>query len=138
MRWVLNLAENGRLPEPVVRIGIRRLLRGRLAAMDATPASEQDLIRQMSESPIALATDTASAQPLDRRTLWGLPELLSLLHWALRLSQWSGVVRLSLPLGAAPGRGQQARNLSHHETTRSQPRRWRRSPNRTRPRRVRP
>lgn len=62
MHWTLNLAENGWLPDPVVKAGIRRLLKGRISSLHAAPHLTADLTRQMRESPIAVATDTANEQ----------------------------------------------------------------------------
>jgi cyclopropane-fatty-acyl-phospholipid synthase len=62
MQWTLNLAENGWLPDPVVKAGIRRLLRERISSINSDPSLTAELTRQMRESPIALETDTANDQ----------------------------------------------------------------------------
>ena len=62
MQWTLRLAENGWLPDPVVKAGIRLLLRGRISSIASDPDLTAELTRQMRESPIALATDTANDQ----------------------------------------------------------------------------
>ncbi|MDH3524200.1 MAG: cyclopropane-fatty-acyl-phospholipid synthase family protein [Acidobacteriota bacterium] len=62
MQWTLNLAENGWLPDPAVKAGIRRLLRGRISSIRSDPHGIAELTRQMRASPIALATDAANDQ----------------------------------------------------------------------------
>jgi cyclopropane-fatty-acyl-phospholipid synthase len=62
MQWTLNLAENGWLPDPVIKAGIRRLLRERISSINSDPSLTAELTRQMKESPIALETDTANDQ----------------------------------------------------------------------------
>ena len=57
----MKLAERGWLPIGVVRAGIRSLLRQRIADLERGP-SEDDLILELLQSPIALATDTANEQ----------------------------------------------------------------------------
>jgi len=63
----LDWAERGWLPDALIRVGIRRLLRQRLSeerAGDPETAAERfnDLIRELSESPIAIETDAANQQ----------------------------------------------------------------------------
>jgi cyclopropane-fatty-acyl-phospholipid synthase len=62
MQWTLNLAENGWLPDLVVKAGIRRLLRERISSINSDPCLAAELIRQMRESPIAIETETANDQ----------------------------------------------------------------------------
>jgi cyclopropane-fatty-acyl-phospholipid synthase len=62
MQWTLRLAENGWLPDPVVKAGIRLLLRGRISSIASDPDLTAELTRQMRDSPIALETDTANEQ----------------------------------------------------------------------------
>ncbi|MDT8438744.1 MAG: cyclopropane-fatty-acyl-phospholipid synthase family protein [Wenzhouxiangellaceae bacterium] len=64
---IIDLAESGRLPDVLIRIGIRRLLRKRLAdefAGDPERAGEAYArrIEELAASPIALATDAANEQ----------------------------------------------------------------------------
>lgn len=64
---LVELAERGLLPDALIRIGIRRLLRQRLAdeqAFDAEAAGERfgRLIDELARSAIALETDAANAQ----------------------------------------------------------------------------
>ncbi|MEM7349379.1 MAG: cyclopropane-fatty-acyl-phospholipid synthase family protein [Acidobacteriota bacterium] len=58
------LLERGLLPDRVLRLGIRRLLRQRLrdALAPGWQADQEALIRQLRDSPIALHTDTANEQ----------------------------------------------------------------------------
>jgi cyclopropane-fatty-acyl-phospholipid synthase len=62
MHWTLILAESGLLPDPLIKAGIRRLLRDRISSLDARSDAEPEIARRMSESPIAVATDTANDQ----------------------------------------------------------------------------
>ncbi len=64
---LMALAEKGRLPDPLIRAGIRKLLRDRLARERATTRVQQlealyDFIDMMGAGPVAVATDTANAQ----------------------------------------------------------------------------
>jgi len=64
---VIDLAERGRLPDFLIRIGIRQLLRRRLNdefVGNAERAAEifADRIDELSRSPIAIATDAANVQ----------------------------------------------------------------------------
>jgi len=63
----LALAESGRLPDRLIRLGIRRLLRARLRAVesgDAERARErhQDFLAEARRGPIALETEAANRQ----------------------------------------------------------------------------
>jgi len=63
IQWV----EQGRVPDPVVRLGIRRLLRQRLAELrsgdaEATQDLTREFVRAMRAAPLALHPDTANAQ----------------------------------------------------------------------------
>ncbi len=64
---VIELAERGWLPDRLVRIGIRRLLKIRLGQQDATDVEQQSehftrLIQSLTESDIAIETDAANQQ----------------------------------------------------------------------------
>lgn len=64
---MIDLAERGLLPDALIRAGIRRLLRRRLAdeqALDVEAAAERfaDLIEELGCSDIAIETDAANAQ----------------------------------------------------------------------------
>ena len=64
---LLGLAERGLLPDPLVRLGIRRLCRERLRTQECGGPDEQalyfgDLIDALRNSPVALHTDVANAQ----------------------------------------------------------------------------
>ena len=67
MSWGIELAERGRIPEPALRLGIRRLLRGRLQQIEgggeaAIARRRNDLVAAMSRGPIAVATEEANEQ----------------------------------------------------------------------------
>jgi cyclopropane-fatty-acyl-phospholipid synthase len=60
---LIELAESGFLPDRMIRYGIRRFLAKRLEGMpaDATRATEH-LARQLADSPLAVATNSANTQ----------------------------------------------------------------------------
>lgn len=64
---LISLAERGLLPDALIRLGIRRLCRRRLAEenasdTDAADARFRQLLGALRESPIAIRTDAANAQ----------------------------------------------------------------------------
>jgi len=64
---VINLTEQGLVPDSVIRHGIRQLLRKRLAGLDSNDCevmanSKDDFIRSMDDSPIALLPRKANEQ----------------------------------------------------------------------------
>ncbi|MBD3403758.1 methyltransferase domain-containing protein [candidate division GN15 bacterium] len=63
----INLVERGMVPEPIVRVGVRRLLRERLAeetsgSPQAQTARIQTLVDEMSSSPVALVPEKPNEQ----------------------------------------------------------------------------
>jgi cyclopropane-fatty-acyl-phospholipid synthase len=67
MKWLIDMMEQGRVPDLVIRAGIRALDRRRLRAERRSGPAEQlqakmDLVRQLRESPVAVATDKANEQ----------------------------------------------------------------------------
>lgn len=67
MSWSMRLLERGLLPDFLVRIGIRRLLRQRLAeedrgAPEATQQHLMKLIARLKQSPVAINTHDANTQ----------------------------------------------------------------------------
>ncbi len=63
----ISLAERGILPNPIVRLGIRALLRDRLREIDAFDCErgierQQAFLAEARRSPIAIATDAANRQ----------------------------------------------------------------------------
>jgi cyclopropane-fatty-acyl-phospholipid synthase len=58
--WYQALLESGRVPDPVIRLGIRRLLAARLRHERSRPAA--DLLRELDAAPVAVATRAANAQ----------------------------------------------------------------------------
>ncbi|MCU0918550.1 MAG: class I SAM-dependent methyltransferase [Planctomycetes bacterium] len=67
MKWLIDMMEQGRVPDLVIRAGIRALDRRRLQAERRGGPAEQlqakmDLVRQLRESPVAVATDKANEQ----------------------------------------------------------------------------
>jgi cyclopropane-fatty-acyl-phospholipid synthase len=65
--WSLSFAERGLLPDWLVRIGIRRLNRRRLAeegrgGVEAQRARLLDWVRTLRQGPVAVATDAANVQ----------------------------------------------------------------------------
>ena len=66
-RILITLTERGWLPDSMIRLGIRRLLRQRLAALPlhdpaAARAYVQHFLREMAAAPIALAPEKANEQ----------------------------------------------------------------------------
>ena len=63
MNLAVELAEAGRLPDAVVRLGIRHLIRQRLREENAHAAARYpELLEELRSAPIALATDAANEQ----------------------------------------------------------------------------
>jgi cyclopropane-fatty-acyl-phospholipid synthase len=67
MSLAVEIAERGWVPDPVIRLGIRHLLRGRLREIysggDPSRRNRSEaLIRKLRESRVALETDAANAQ----------------------------------------------------------------------------
>ncbi len=60
MQWIYDLVEGGRIPDPLIRIGIRRQLRRRLRQIGPSDAAE--LVDHMRSAPIALHTAAANDQ----------------------------------------------------------------------------
>ena len=63
----LDLAERGLLPDIMIRFGIRRLCRHRLASLrndgtDSASAIQDRLLRELHSSPVAIDVDAANAQ----------------------------------------------------------------------------
>lgn len=60
---VVRCAESGWLPNPLIRVGIRRLLRARLREQNTrAPGHQRDWIESLRASPIAIRPDLANAQ----------------------------------------------------------------------------
>lgn len=61
MSWTMRWAEQGRWPDWVIRLGIRRLLRQR-ARSAPEDAANPEFLRSLSEGPVALETGAANEQ----------------------------------------------------------------------------
>ncbi|MDF3128381.1 cyclopropane-fatty-acyl-phospholipid synthase [Kiritimatiellaeota bacterium B1221] len=59
---LLHLAESGKLPDFLIRIGIRKLLRKRLKMLAAHPESTEAFLSRLSEEPVAVDTRAANTQ----------------------------------------------------------------------------
>jgi len=59
---LIHLAERGRLPDGLLRFGIRRLLRKRLRTLADHPVDTEMFLRELARSPIAIDTDEANRQ----------------------------------------------------------------------------
>ena len=57
---LIALAESGLLPDALIRVGIRRLLRDRLASLDA--AAHDRFVATLGDSPVALVPEKANEQ----------------------------------------------------------------------------
>lgn len=62
MKWAIELAERGLVPDALIRLGIRRLLRERLRQIHAAPEPDSALVARMQEGPVATDTGAANAQ----------------------------------------------------------------------------
>jgi cyclopropane-fatty-acyl-phospholipid synthase len=62
MQWALDLAEQGWLPDPLLRRGIRRLLDQRIRQIEAPSHPAALLVEQMRRSPLAIETEAANEQ----------------------------------------------------------------------------
>ncbi len=59
----ITLAESGWIPDALIRLGIRKLVKQRLREEQAQPATvKAQRLRELRESPVALHTDTANEQ----------------------------------------------------------------------------
>jgi cyclopropane-fatty-acyl-phospholipid synthase len=59
---LIHLAEVGWLPDPLIRIGIRRLLRKRLQRHESTRFDIGDFVDRLKDAPLAVHTDAANTQ----------------------------------------------------------------------------
>jgi cyclopropane-fatty-acyl-phospholipid synthase len=59
---LLNLAEHGKLPDALLRIGIRRLLRQRLINLEAVGEDTKAFLKRIAHQPVAVDTAAANAQ----------------------------------------------------------------------------
>ncbi len=62
MRFVYDLAESGRLPDPLIRFGIRRQLGRRLRSLDAGDRGLAAVLDEMRSAPVALHPADANEQ----------------------------------------------------------------------------
>ena len=67
MQFLLDMAERGWLPDPLIRMGIRRLTAQRLTEEDrgnpeAQAAAFASLLKTLADSPVAVSTDDANTQ----------------------------------------------------------------------------
>lgn len=60
--WMIDQAERGRVPDPLLRMGIRRLLKGRLDALVARPESTAEFLERLRDQPVAVESDAANEQ----------------------------------------------------------------------------
>ena len=58
----IEFAERGWLPDAVIRYGIKRLLRKRLSRETSKENNYTDIVKAMSEGPLAIKTDLANDQ----------------------------------------------------------------------------
>lgn len=59
---LINLAEKGWFPDPLIRFGIKRLLSKRLRKETAKKNNYSEIIKAMSDGPLAIKTDQANDQ----------------------------------------------------------------------------
>ena len=58
----IEFAERGWLPDAVIRYGIKRLLQKRLSRETSKENNYTDIVKAMSEGPLAIKTDLANDQ----------------------------------------------------------------------------
>ncbi|MGA0368920.1 MAG: class I SAM-dependent methyltransferase [Kiritimatiellia bacterium] len=61
-KLLLQLAEAGKLPDPLLRAGIRNLLRKRLKNLARNPESTDEFLARLKDDPVAVETDAANQQ----------------------------------------------------------------------------
>lgn len=61
-KQLLQLAENGKIPDALLRIGIRQLLKKRLQQLHANPETTASFLKRLADAPVAVDTDAANAQ----------------------------------------------------------------------------
>lgn len=61
-KLLIQQAERGRIPDPLIRFGIRRLLKERLDSLAAEPESTEDFLKRLGDQPVAVDTDAANEQ----------------------------------------------------------------------------
>lgn len=62
MSLLIKLAENGRLPDSLIRSGIQKLLNERIGSLKADPKTASQWIELLENRPLAEETDTANEQ----------------------------------------------------------------------------
>ena len=62
MKGALDLAERGLLPDPLLRLGVRLLIRRRLRELRAAPTAGGEVMETLRSGPLATETDAANAQ----------------------------------------------------------------------------
>ena len=72
---LLNLAESGRLPDALIRIGIRNLLKGRLRELNTSGKTTGDMINFLRDEPVAVDTSAANEQHYEVPTRFFLKAL---------------------------------------------------------------
>lgn len=61
-KWLLRQAEQGRVPDRLLRVGIRKLLKGRLDKLKENPESTDAFLERLRSQPVAVETDAANEQ----------------------------------------------------------------------------
>ncbi len=59
---LIDLAESGRMPDFLLRIGMRRLMKKRLQEQQSSPQSTESFLKQLEDQPIAIDTSEANEQ----------------------------------------------------------------------------
>ena len=72
---LLSLAEAGKLPDSMLRFGMRRLLQKRLDRLEANPVSTEEFLKNIDDAPIAVDTDEANEQHYEVPTMFFLKVL---------------------------------------------------------------
>jgi len=72
---LLKWAESGSMPDAMLRVGIRRLLKGRLDLLREHPESTQEFLQRLADAPVAVDTDAANEQHYEVPTMFFLKVL---------------------------------------------------------------
>ena len=59
---LIKMAESGKVPDALIRLGIRRLLKERLAQLEKEGETTEDLLTRLRDEPVAVDTGAANAQ----------------------------------------------------------------------------
>lgn len=73
--FLMKQVETGRVPDPLIRMGIRKLLAGRLRQLEDHGESTEQLLARLADAPVAVDTSAANAQHYEVPTRFFLKAL---------------------------------------------------------------